>query len=227
MKPALVWFRQDLRLQDNPALQAAVARGGPIVPLYILDDAGEGRWPMGGASRWWLHHALASLDADLRARGSRLLLARGSAAEVLRDCIRETGAGALFWNRRYEPAVIARDAALKAEFTAAGLEVKSSNAALLHEPHTIANKQGRPFQVFTPFWRHCLTLEVAAPQPPAPARLPAPAAWPRSLALDELALLPTRPWAAGFSAQWEPGEAGAEKRLRAFGQGHGRLLGGP
>jgi deoxyribodipyrimidine photo-lyase len=216
MKPALVWFRQDLRLQDNPALQAALARGGPVIPLYILDDAAEGRWPAGGASRWWLHHALASLDADLRARGSRLILARGPSGEVLRDLVRATGAGALFWNRRYEPAIIARDAALKAELTAAGLEVKSSNAALLHEPHTIANKQGRPFQVFTPFWRHCLTLEVAAPQRLPAGPLTAPASWPRSLGVAELGLLPTRDWADGFGACWQPGEAGAAKRLRTF-----------
>ena len=216
MKPALVWFRQDLRLQDNPALQAALSRGGPVIPVFILDDAGEGRWPAGGASRWWLHQALASLDADLRARGSRLILARGASGEVLRELVRATGAGALFWNRRYEPAIIARDAALKTGFTAAGLEVKSSNAALLHEPHTIANKQGRPFQVFTPFWRHCLTLEVSAPLRLPAGPLAAPASWPRSLDLGELGLLPTRDWADGFSACWQPGEAGAAKRLKAF-----------
>jgi len=216
MKPSLLWFRQDLRLQDNPALLAAATRGAAVIPVYILDDAGDGAWPAGGAARWWLHHALAALDAALRERGSRLIIARGEAVEVLRDLVRATGAGALFWNRRYEPAVIARDAIIKTEFSAAGLEVKSFNAALLHEPHTIANKQGKPFQVFTPFWRHCLTLPVTVPVKSASAAVPAPERWPRSLALADLALLPAIRWDAGFPAYWEPGEAGAARRLKTF-----------
>jgi deoxyribodipyrimidine photo-lyase len=171
---------------------------------------------MGGASRWWLHRSLASLAESLRERGSRLVLARGESAAVLRELVRSTGAGAVYWNRRYEPAVIARDARIKSALAEAGIEVKSFNSALLHEPHTIANKQERPFQVFTPFWRHCLTLPVEAPVK-SPARpLAAPAAWPRSLALDELDLAPRPKWDAGLAATWEPGEAGAAKRLKAF-----------
>ncbi len=216
MTPALLWFRQDLRLQDNPALDAAVARGGPVVPVFIFDPAGEGHWAPGGASRWWLHHSLAALDAALRERGSRLIVARGASGEVLRTLVRETGAGAVFWNRRYEPAAIARDAAIKAEFAAAGLEVKSFNSALLNEPHTIANKQGRPFQVFTPYWRHCLDLPVTAPTKFTRTTVPAPASWPESLGLDELKLRPSIPWDSGFGEAWQPGEAGAAKRLKHF-----------
>ncbi|MBX3750737.1 MAG: deoxyribodipyrimidine photo-lyase [Opitutaceae bacterium] len=214
--PTIVWFRQDLRLQDNPALQAAVAGGGPVVPVYILDDAGEGQWRVGGAARWWLHHALAALDGSLRERGSRLILARGPAQAVLPQLQRATGAKAICWNRRYEPAVIARDKAIKAHFTAAGTEVQSFNGALLFEPHAVANKQGRPFQVFTPFWRHCLSLPVTAPVKLTAKSLPAPAKWPASLELDELGLRPRLGWAEGFAAQWQPGEAGAQRRLREF-----------
>ena len=161
--PTLLWFRQDLRLQDNPALNAAVARGGPVLPVYVLDDAAEGRWAAGGASRWWLHHSLHSLDASLREKGSRLILARGSAAEIIPALQQATGAGAVYWNRRYEPAAIARDSALKAALIAAGTEAKSWNSALLFEPHEVRNREGGPFKVFTPFWRHCLTLNVTEP----------------------------------------------------------------
>jgi deoxyribodipyrimidine photo-lyase len=216
MTPTILWFRQDLRLQDNPALHAALARGGAVVPVYILDDAGEGAWAMGGASRWWLHHSLASLDASLRELGSRLVVARGESATVLRDLVTATGAGALFWNRRYEPAIIARDKAIKAEFSASQLDVRSFNSALLHEPHTIANKSGGPFQVFTPFWRHCLALPESEPVKFAAATIPAPASWPRSLELDELALLPRIAWDSEFYSTWAPGEAGAVKRLKQF-----------
>ena len=214
--PSIVWFRQDLRLQDNPALHAALARGGAIVPLYILDDAAEGRWPMGGASRWWLHHSLAALDAALRERGSRLILAKGATAPLLKACLAATGAGAVFWNRRYEPAVVARDASLKIELAAAGVEVKSFCSALLNEPHTIANKQGRPFQVFTPYWRHCLALPVARPLKLTVSSFPAPERWPASLELGELELLPRIRWDKGCAETWQPGEAAAARQLRKF-----------
>jgi deoxyribodipyrimidine photo-lyase len=214
--PTILWFRQDLRLQDNTALHAAVARGAPIVPVYVLDDAAEGRWPIGGAARWWLHHSLAALDAALRERGSRLLFARGEAEKILPRLVAQAGAGAVFWNRRYEPAAMARDARIKADLAAAGIEGKSFNAALLHEPHTVANKAGGPFQVFTPYWRHCLTLPVASPVKLGAGKLPVPAEWPASLALQELPLLPRIPWDAGFGETWTPGEAGAAKQLRGF-----------
>lgn len=214
--PVIVWFRQDLRLQDNPALHAALARGGPVVPLYIHDEAGEGRWRMGGAARWWLHGSLAALDAALRERGSRLTLARGESAAALRAGVAATRASAVFWNRRCEPAAAAQEAQVEAEFAGAGLETKRFNGTLLHEPEAIANRQGRPFQVFTPYWRHCLAQPVGRPLKLTERILPAPPEWPASLALEELALRPKSGWADGFDDVWQPGEAGAAKRLRQF-----------
>jgi deoxyribodipyrimidine photo-lyase len=219
--PTIIWFRQDLRLADNPALNAALARGGPVAPVFILDEAGEGDWPPGGASRWWLHHSLAALEADLRGRGLRLVLRRGGAQAELERLAASTGAGAVYWNRRYEPAARARDAAIKQAFTAAGLEARSFNAALLNEPHTIQNKQGRPFQVFTPYWRHCQGLPFEAPEALAAAK---DGRWPglpttrdpASAGLADFGLLPRIRWDAGFAALWTPGEAGAQRRLAAF-----------
>jgi deoxyribodipyrimidine photo-lyase len=216
LHPTLLWFRQDLRLADNPALAAAVGRGAPVVPVFILDDAGEGEWAIGGASRWWLHHSLAALAGELERLGSRLVLAQGDSQTELRRLVKETGAGAVYWNRRYEPATRVRDAEIKTAFTAEGLEAKSFNAALLFEPHTIQNKQGRPFQVFTPYWRHCLALPMPEPLKAVSGPFSAPAKWPAGLALHELALRPTRPWDAGFSKMWTPGEAGAQARLKRF-----------
>ncbi len=216
MSGTLLWFRQDLRLQDNPALRAALDRGAPVIPVFVLDDAAERGWPAGGASRWWLHHSLAALDAALRGRGSRLVLAHGETGAVLRALQEATGAEAVYWNRRYEPAAIARDTKLKAAFAAAGIEARSFNAALLHEPQAVRNRQGGPFQVFTPFWRHCLTLPAAPPVAAGSGALPAPARWPKSATLASLALLPRIPWAGGLAATWMPGEAGAAERLKRF-----------
>jgi deoxyribodipyrimidine photo-lyase len=214
--PVILWFRQDLRLRDNAALQAALSHGGPVMPVYIFDEEGEGSWRSGAASRWWLHHSLAALDASLRERGSRLVLARGDSLTVLRGLIGATGAAAVYWNRRYEPAVIARDKRVKADLTATGIDVKSFNSALLFEPHTIANKQGGPFQVFTPYWRHCLSLPIQEEVAVANKAMSVPAKWPKSIALAELELLPKLNWAAGLAEVWEPGEAGARKRLKQF-----------
>jgi deoxyribodipyrimidine photo-lyase len=212
LRPTIIWFRQDLRLADNPALAAAVARGGPVVPVYIWLPAEEGDWAPGAASRWWLHQSLAALDADLRQCGSRLIVRRGASLPVLRELVRATGAGAVCWNRRYEPASLARDAQVKQALLADGLHVDSFNAALLFEPWEIQNKAGKPFQVFTPFWKTCLTKQ-AGPPILAPAKLPVPARWPESVALD---LLPTVDWAGGLRAAWTPGERGAGKLLEKF-----------
>ncbi len=214
--PTLLWFRQDLRLQDNPALAAAIERGEPIIPVFIFDESGEGGWPLGGASRWWLHGSLAALDESLIKRGLRLVIADGPSAVVLDELIQKTGARAVFWNRRYEPASIARDTALKADLGARGIEARSFNAGLLFEPQTIANKQGRPFQVFTPYWRHCLTLPSPVPVAIKAGALPAPARWPSTRSLESLSLRPAIPWDRAFHDAWTPGEDGARKRLDAF-----------
>jgi len=215
-KTSLVWFRTDLRLKDNPALAVAVKRGGPVVPVFVHAPEEEAPWSPGGASLWWLHHSLKSLDESLRAIGSRLIIRRGPTPESLRGLLKETGATAVFWNRRYEPAVIARDKETKESLRADGIVAESFNAALLHEPWTIRNQSGKPFQVFTPFWKHCLTKPDPDKPLPALRALAAPEPWPTSLALAELELEPKINWAEGMRAAWQPGEAGAQTQLKRF-----------
>ena len=213
----LVWFRQDLRLADNPALAWAIARGGPVIPVFVLEDVAGGGRPPGGAARWWLHHSLAALDRDLRDRGSRLILRRGDALSALRHIAGETGATAVVWNRRYEPDAIARDTRIKTTLAADGLAVHSTNSALLFEPWTVKTATGGPYRVFTPFWRACRDSVDATLQPSPPSILPAPDAWPATDALDDWGLRPTKPdWAGGLRDTWNPGEAGARTRLDTF-----------
>ncbi|MCB1624047.1 MAG: deoxyribodipyrimidine photo-lyase [Pseudomonadales bacterium] len=214
--PALVWFRQDLRLSDNPALAAAVASRQAIIPLYCLDDAGGGDWSAGGAQRWWLHQSLAALDESLRRRGSQLIVRRGTSREIIAELIEETGADALYWNRRYEPASSAQDTVIKAALEARGLKVVSCNGRLLNEPWKIRNRSGKPFQVFTPFWRHCLEQDDPSDPLAAPRSLEAPGRWPNALALDALALLPSFRWYDRMARSWQPGERGATVALRQF-----------
>jgi deoxyribodipyrimidine photo-lyase len=213
----ILWFRQDLRLDDNPALGAALTHPGGIVPVYLHAPAEEGAWPPGGASRWWLHHSLQRLGEELERRGSRLCLSvtDDSLAELLR-LARLCGAERVVWNRRYEPAAIARDRVTKGALRAAGLSAESYSGALLNEPWAVRNKNAGPFQVFTPFWRHCLSLPEPAAPTPAPERLPAPPRWPPSRPLGDLALLPRIDWAGGFRSAWVPGSIAAQSLLQQF-----------
>jgi deoxyribodipyrimidine photo-lyase len=206
----IVWLRNDLRLADNPALADAAARG-PVVPVYVWAPDEEGDWPPGAASRWWLHHSLAALDAALRRHRSRLVIRRGPTLETLRDLAAQAGADAIVWNRRYEPAAVDRDAVVKRELG----DCRSFEAAVLREPWTVVTGGGEPYRVFTPFWRALRAL--GDPDEPVPEpTLHLPEAWPQSLALDDLGLLPRIPWDAGLAEEWTPGEAGAHERLDNF-----------
>ena len=166
--PSIVWFRRDLRLADNPALTAAVARGGPVVPLFIWSPEEEAPWQPGAASRWWLHHSLIALADALQKLGLPLIVRRGGSQKILADVIRTTGASAVFWNRLYEPALRERDEKISSALRRSGVEVKTFGANLLFEPDSIAKQTGGPFQVFTPYWRRCL----AEPPPDPPLTAP-------------------------------------------------------
>ena len=214
--PSLVWFRDDLRVADNPALQAALNRGGPVVGLYVLEES-DGIRPLGGAARWWLHGSLASLADELRARGSALVLRRGEPATVVPAVMAELGAGAVFWNRRYGGAERAIDAGIKAAVRANGTEVASFSASLLFEPWTVQTGSGTPYAVFTPFWRACQNLPAPRAPQPAPDTIPGPSAIPRSDDLAAWELRPAHPdWAEGLAELWEPGEPAATARLAQF-----------
>jgi len=153
MPTALVWFRNDLRLDDNPALRAALESGYTPIPVYLHAPDEAGAWRPGQASNAWRDKSLAALDTDLRKRGSRLRVFVGPSLPTLQTLVAATGAEALFWNRRYEPAHEQRDTLIKRELRGQGLRVESFNGSLLFEPWTLKTKVGTPFKVFTPFWR--------------------------------------------------------------------------
>jgi deoxyribodipyrimidine photo-lyase len=212
----IVWFRQDLRLADNLALRATAARGEPVVPIYIWAPDDEGDWPPGSASRWWLHQSLQALNESLRNRGSRLILASGRAEDVLTKLVSETKATAVLWNRRYEPAAWTCSAAVSKALTSRGVQVAEFNSTLLAEPQSVLNLSGKPYRVYTAYLRRL--LRDLDPQPPlrAPSKIAAPRKWPRSLTVDALGLMPKVKWYTGIANAWQPGEVGAQARLRHF-----------
>ena len=211
---SIVWFRNDLRLEDNPAL-ASASEGGPVVPVFLWEPDEEYPWEPGAASRWWLHHSLSALGTRLAAMGSRLVFRTGPTLKALRSLVAETGSNAVYWNKRYEPAVVARDEEIQRSLEAEGIRVETFDGSLLRAPEDVRTKQNKPYRVFTPYWNACKDREVE-PATPAPASLAPPRKWPRSATLDDLGLLPTLDWAAGMRKAWTPGEVGAAARLETF-----------
>lgn len=213
----IVWFRQDLRLHDNPALEYAL-RHGSMLPIYILDDESSEQWKLGGASRWWLHHSLKALAECLKHYGHQLQLFVGDPVRIIPSVIQQTKAKGIVWNRCYEPYAIERDQSIKGALNAMGIEARSFSASVLFEPWTIANQQGAFFKVFTPFWKHCLRQPVESMADSVPMLTSSQSsvgAIDGALSLEVLNLLPTRPnWAAGFD--WQVGEAAALSKLDQF-----------
>ena len=209
--PQILWFRRDLRLSDRAALLAA-AQAGPVIPVFILDDATPKHRKMGGASRWWLHHSLKSLDASLRAKGSQLILRRGKVTDILPALAKETSSTAVHCIRHYEPWWRNAERAL-----AEKVNLLRHHGNYLMPMGGVKTGSGSPFKIYTPFWR-ALSQHMPPPEPlPAPDAIDAPDSWPDSDALDDWGLLPTKPdWAGGMADMWMPGEAGGAERLEDF-----------
>ena len=201
--PSIVWFRDDLRLTDNPALRAALDRDEPIVALYLLDEESDGVRLIGGAARWWLHGSLASLGDRLAERGASLVLRRGKAAEVVPAVVEEVGAGAVFWNRRYGGVEREIDAGIKEKLRDDGVTVASFAANLLYEPWTVRTQSDKPYGVYSPFAR--AVQKLPAPRPPMPEARKIPG-FDGTVDGDDLGawdLLPTKPdWAGGLRETW-------------------------
>lgn len=215
-QPVILWFRNDLRLADHPALQAALETGQPVIPVYVLDDDVE--WTPGAAARWWLHASLDALDAALKERGAGLVLQRGSTADVIVKLAAETHASSVFTGAGVEPAARRIEADIAERLGAQGVALHRSQTMLLFSPEQIRTKAGGAFMVYTPFANACLAAGDPPPPSPAPTRLP-PVKLPRSDGLQAWSLLPHHPdWAAGFRDSWKPGEAEALARLSSFGR---------
>ena len=216
-KPVIVLFRHDLRLSDNGALHAASRTGKPVVVAFVRDDEAPGGRPIGGARRWWLHHSLEALFADLKSQGVMLVLRAGDMQSIAASLVDETDADMVVWNRRYDPHGMQADTAMKSALTGAGIECQSFDGHLLHEPWRVTTGSGGPFKVYTPFWRALVAQAEPRDPLPAPKNLRAYAGSVTTERLADWNLLPEKPdWAGGMRQAWTPGEAGARKRLAEF-----------
>ena len=210
---AIHWFRQDLRLSDNPALDSA-AQYETLIPIYILDEVNSGEFKMGAASKWWLHQSLTKLNESL---DGKLLVYQGNPHEILNKLIEEQEVSYVTWNRCYEPWRIDRDKEIKRNFEDNNVAVESFSASLLWEPWTISKDDGTPYRVFTPFYKKgCLNSE----EPRLPAgKVDLSNLYSEDLSSDsitDLNLLPTIKWYESFEEEWNPGEIGAEQNLNSF-----------
>lgn len=211
--PIIFWFRRDLRLADHPGFHEACRSGRPVLPVFVADESVT---ELGAAPKWRLERGLEAFSRALKGRGSRLILRRGNAAQVLRDVLQETGAGAVWWTRLYDPRAQARDSAIKSGLKQEGYDARSFDGHLLFEPWTVRTKTGGYFKVYSAMWRAVQGREVAAALP-EPARIATPAAWPHSERLEswELGAAMNR-GAAVVGAHVSAGEAAARARLDAF-----------
>ncbi len=207
------WFRQDLRISDNPALTSATQLG-EVFPVYIFDTVNSGEYPMGAVQKIWLHYSLKALN---KALGGKLLVYSGDPLKILSELITEYEIDKVFWNRCYEPWQIARDKKIKAELNKKDKEVLSFNGSLLWEPWEILKKDGSPYKVFTPFFRRgCLS----AKEPRLPISTPANLSFNDSiitgLKIDELNLVPDEPWVKKIIQKWQIGEDFAQEKVTEF-----------
>lgn len=221
MKKAIVWFRKDLRLSDNPALTQAVEENNEIIPIYIYEEGIPNAWEIGGASKWWLHHSLQSLCDHFDSFGIKLILKKGNPLAILESLIEETQATAIYWNRRYEPYSILNDSKIKQTFNKHRIECKSFNGSLLIEPWEVLTQKNTYFKVFTRFWNQSLKILDVPKDLPIPNLKRNTNINFLSDNLNDWELLPKNPnWAREFKQSWNPGEIYAQKKLVHFIENH-------
>lgn len=212
---SVVWLRRDLRLDDNPALHAARDRKQPVIPVFIDESEAAGEWALGGASRLWLHHSIKSFKSELKELGSKLILRKGKASEVLKKLVKEVNADRVYFNRRMEGWGIEEDSRVEKALSDIECEVEVKAANLLYQPGEVCTKEGKVYLVFSPFWR---AAEKTAPAKPVAkvTKIDKPKSWPKSDKLESWNLLPKIDWNESIEAEWQPGIEGARQKFKSF-----------
>lgn len=218
-----MWFRQDLRLSDNPALNEACKSCDELLCIFIDDPMDQSISRLGAASQVWLHHSLAALGESLQEKGNELYFSRGDALQVLQRFIEEAGVDRIFWNRCYDPATIERDKHVKSVLSE--LQPRTFNSLLIHEPWENLKSDGTPYRVYTPYWRAAARLidgdETSVDTLNKPQTIPAlsPSVaddLTQALPLEDLQLLPAIDWHESMMGHWKAGEKEGRAQLERF-----------
>ena len=219
MSTALLWFHNDLRLGDNPALVKAIESGKPVIPLFIWDE-NDSDLHTGRAAMWWLHQSLDKLSSRIEGLGNKLILRKGNPKDIVKEIINEYDVSTVYLNRRFEPPIIERD-----EHILSDIDHTVTNGNLLFDPEDIRTMQDKQYTVFTPFWKNCKTKSEPDEPLPIPSSIPAPKKLPNSLSIDEMKLLPKIKWYTTFEKKWRPGEEEANRILIHFLKSEARKYG--
>ena len=211
MKKVIHWFRQDLRLSDNPALLKA-SNQALALPIYILDDHLSQK-ALGSASRFWLYYSLKALNLSL---DKKLCLYKGNPLDILKHLIKTHNIKEVYWNHCYEPWQIKRDSKIKKELLLLGIKVQTESAFLLWEPYKIQKKDGTPFKVFTPFYKKALDANTPRAPLNKPKSLNLYYDSSSQIKIEGLKALAPPFWSHKLKKHWEIGEAGAKKKLAQF-----------
>ena len=211
---AIVWFRKDLRLKDNPSLDSAQKAGREIIPVFIWDEGEGGQWSPGAASKWWLHQSLKDLEQSIASLGGKLILRKGKAKEVLPQLAQSVGADIVYCNKVYGLDDQEVQISLETALSKIGVTVKSSNGSLLNEPWDIKNGSGKPYQVFTPYWRAARSGIYKEPLSYKTSELSLQHADAKSDTLRNLRLLPNHPWHEKLHSHWTVSEDEGHKMIR-------------
>ncbi len=213
--PSIVWFRENLRIADNPALASAASTGRPVIPIYVWPSK-RSKWALGESSRWWLFHSLRILANQLRSMGSRLTIRGGDPFTVISELIETTGTSSFYFNRRYDPEGIREQQQMQKHLGSRGISTHDFNATLLFEPDIVRTRKGDPFKVFTPFWNACLALPTPSPPFPSPDLLAVPKRWPSCENVKKLYLQSDPDFSDHLKAHWTPGTESANGTLETF-----------
>lgn len=213
MKRTIVWFRNDFRLHDNPALWGA-AQEGIVVPLFIWSEEEQQEHAVSEASSWWLYHSVATLEKELQAHGLKLFIKSGDEFDALVEVMEEADAEAVYFNERYEPAERSKGSRITAQLESMGKEVQTFHGQLLFNPDLV-NKQGEPYKVFTSFWKRCMQEDVARPLP-VPEGMKGIEHDIETLSIDQLCMLDKHQWHRKFHAYWTPGEQAAVEKWEQY-----------
>ena len=207
MKNCLIWFRNDLRLRDNPLIAHCIKHNLKVIPVYIADMTDS----MGSASKWWLKESLSSLNKSLN---GKLLIETTDKKHVLKNLCSEYKIDSIVWSARYASDEIIEDSDIEKYLLKQGYRVDIFHSSLLKNPETTLKKDGTPFKVYTPFYKQKY-LDVKYQIHEYDFK--------KLQFIDNIkpsenidTIFSKENWHNKFTDEWQPGESGAVKKLNLF-----------